>query len=46
MPLEVPLEAERVESRAISRVRGLKSEKDGHGVDRVLESAAQNTGQM
>jgi hypothetical protein len=44
--LEIPLQSQRIEADAVSRVCRLEGEKYGNSVDRVLKTAAQKSGKM
>ncbi len=46
MALEVPLEAERIESHAIRGVRGLKDQEDRDGVYGIFEASAKKARKM
>ena len=44
--LEVPLQAERVETRAVGGVGGLEGEEDWDGVDCIFEASAEKAGEV
>lgn len=46
MAFEIPLEAQRIESRAVSCVRGLEGEEDWDCIDCVFKTSAKKSGKV
>ena len=46
MALEIPFEAERVESHAVGSVGGLEDQKDRDSINGIFEASAEKAGKM